>query len=197
MIRLRFNLHWGANRTKLLWLAAAFCLSVLGGVFLSIKSVRGAETQAAAVYLPAGSGRHVYLTNFSRTPSGVLSACSTGYHMASLWEIADISNLTYDTNHPDAYNKVDSGQGPPALWYGWVRTGYDSSTANTAGTGNCANWTSTTGTAYGTIARLTNNWDVSAGAFSYWEADPWTCAGTAPVWCVGNFSNIHIPLVVK
>jgi hypothetical protein len=151
--------------------------------------------EMASVVSPAGvtslsaggsSGGVFFLTNFNRNANTALTACGPGFHMASMWELADISNLTYNTSHPSAYLKSDAGSGPPALWYGWVRTGYDSSTTNTAGVGNCANWTSTLGTAYGTIARLTNNWDVTAGALSYWEADPWTCSGIAPVWCVGD-----------
>jgi len=137
----------------------------------------------------------VYLTNFDRLGNNVLTACSTGYHMASMWEIADISNFTYNTNHPDAYSKADSGQGPPANWYGWVRTGYNSSTVNVAGQGNCANWTGTTG--YGTIVRLVNNWDVVPGALSSWETDTWGCSGTAPIWCVGDFSTVYLPVITK
>ena len=38
-----------------------------------------------------------YLTKTSHNGSQVLTACAEGYHMASLWEIFDTSNLRYDT----------------------------------------------------------------------------------------------------
>jgi hypothetical protein len=85
------------------------------------------------------NGNLFYLTNFSRNANQVLTACAAGYHMASLWEIYDPSNLTYDTSHPEAYVKADSGQGPPSLWYGWVRTGFDNSASSKPGAGNCLN----------------------------------------------------------
>ena len=131
----------------------------------------------------ASSGRLIYLTNFSVLGNQPLDACAEGYHMASAWEIADISNLVYSTS-PNAYNKADSGQGPPSNWYGWVRTGYDSSGINIAGIGNCFNWTSTEDTHFGTMIRLANNWDTPPNALSPWEEDPWHCSGTVPVWCI-------------
>jgi len=38
-----------------------------------------------------------YVTKTSHDGSEALTACAEGYHMASLWEIFDTSNLRYNT----------------------------------------------------------------------------------------------------
>jgi hypothetical protein len=132
-------------------------------------------------------GRHFYLTTQNYSPSAALTVCATGYHMASLWEILDVSSMTYDYDHPAAYTKADSGYGPPSYWYGWVRTGGDSSGSSTTGTGNCLTWTSTSGTDYGVAVRLSNTWETAPGDILAWDATPFTCNMSGPVWCVGDF----------
>jgi hypothetical protein len=70
-----------------------------------------------------------YLTQTTHNGSQPLTACAAGYHMASLWEIFDTSNLKYDTALGAVSN--DSGSGPPTvvivaghiLNAGWIRTG--------------------------------------------------------------------------
>jgi len=150
----------------------------------------------ADVYLPKDSGRHFYLTSVNFPADEAPSVCTTGFHMATLWEILDVSNLIYDYDHPDAYTKGDSGFGPPSNWYGWVRTGYNSSSVNTAGMANCSAWTSTTSGDYGTIVRLASNWVTAPGEIGTWDASTWGCGGTAPVWCVGEFSidTVYLPV---
>ncbi len=70
--------------------------------------------------------RRFYVTSALFATNQVLTACVTGFHMASFWEILDVSNLVYDFARPEAKTKNDSGQGPPTFWNGFVRTGYDS-----------------------------------------------------------------------
>ena len=197
MAHLTIHIRWGPWKPVLLLLAGLAC-AVLSGVVVFPGAASTASDQALAPdFIPKGSGRHYYLTNFSVNGSQALTACAVGYHTASLWEIYDLSNLEYDTSHPSAYKKADSGQGPPSLWYGWVRTGWDSSTSNIPGSGNCANWTSATAGHSGTIMRLTNSWNVQPGGIGPWEPDPWTCSGTAPVWCVGSFHSAYLPVLKK
>jgi hypothetical protein len=140
----------------------------------------------AAVVVPAPIKRGFYLTNTSYATNVPLTACAKGYHMASIWELLEVSTLNYHFKHPYAYTKADSGKGPPSFWYGWVRTGYDSSNNSTAGTGNCNNWSSVSGADYGVAVRLTNNWQTSLGAIGPWQATSFTCNYTGPVWCVSN-----------
>jgi hypothetical protein len=65
--------------------------------------------------------RKFYLTQDGYDGSQALSACAQGYHMASLWEILDPSNLSYDTSL--GATVADSGSGPPN-GSGWIRTGF-------------------------------------------------------------------------
>jgi hypothetical protein len=131
-----------------------------------------------------GGDRHVYLTAANYATNQVRTACASGYHMASLWELYDVSNLVYDYGHPAAYTKADSGYGPPSYWYGWVRTGYDSSSSSTTGTGNCNNWSNTSSSVYGVSARLSRTWETAPGDIGPWDATSFTCNFTGPVWCV-------------
>jgi hypothetical protein len=128
--------------------------------------------------------RSFYLTEANYNADEVLSACARGYHMASLWEILDVSNLAYAYDHPDAHTKDDSGQGPPSHWYGWVRTGWNTSSTDTAGVGNCQNWTSIDSADQGSIVRLTYDWATAPTAVGPWETLAFNCIGFAPVWCV-------------
>jgi len=150
-----------------------------------------------ADFVPQGSGRHVYLTKANYATNQVRTACASGYHTASFWELYDISNLIYDYNHPDAYTKTDSGYGPPSYWYGWVRTGYDSSSSSTTGTGNCNNWSSTSNSVYGVSVRLSRTWETAPGDIGPWDATTFTCNFAGPVWCVGNFDLLYLPVVLK
>jgi hypothetical protein len=133
----------------------------------------------------AGS-KHFYVTKVNYYPDQAPTACSTGYHMASLWEILDVSNLTYDYDNPAAHIRDDSGFGPPSYWYGWVRTGYAISSSSTTGTGNCNNWSSRLNTASGVSVRLSNAWETAPGDISTWDATSFTCNFTGPVWCIGD-----------
>ena len=118
--------------------------------------------------------------------------------MASLWEILDVTNLTYDYDHPAAFNKADSRYGPPSLWYGWARTGGFSGGANIAGQGNCNVWSSSSVTDYGVAVRLTNTWESPPNEIAnWWDATSFSCNTLAPVWCVGEFYNVNLPLIIK
>jgi hypothetical protein len=174
------------------------------GFFLSLVLYKSAGahdrpdgTQQSSVvnFMPPSSGRHFYLTNVDYTPNTATTACTSGYHMASLWEILDVSNLTYDYNHPAATTKADSGYGPPSFWYGWVRTGGDSSGSSTTGIGNCLNWTSVSASDYGVSIRLSQTWKTAPGDIFTWNTTSFSCDTIGPVWCVGDFSIVYLPLV--
>ena len=130
-----------------------------------------------------GDVRHFYVSSASYFANAAPGACASRYHMASLWEILNVSNLTYDINQPGAKTQDDSGFGPPSGWNGWVRTGYGSDTSNTAGTGNCNNWSTTSGAAWGTNVKLSNSWETAPGHVSAWDATSFSCSSVGPVWC--------------
>lgn len=115
-------------------------------------------------------------------------ACEEGYHMASMWEIRDVSNLKYDTDR--GVTTADSGSGPPSGEPGYVRTGGASAAAAPPGYGNCYAWTSNDSLDIGTYARLPEFWiDPPFGNFTH-VTSPWSVAttncGGARVWCVSD-----------
>lgn len=146
---------------------------------------------------PAGQGgpqrdarRLYYLSNDMRIGSSALTGCASGYHMASLWEIFDTSNLKYNTEL--GLLADDSGFGPPisvngegAL--GWIRTGSDADSGSTAGQANCNAWTFENGeAASGTVAQPVLDWRASttATSISPWIAKTGFCSVAQHVWCV-------------
>ncbi len=125
--------------------------------------------------------RQYYLTKTNYNGANASTACASGYHMASLWEILDPSNLEYNTTLGHA--RDDSGEGPPVYYSGWVRTGYNGSSANIAGQGNCNAWTSSGPNDYGTVAYLPPDWTAGQD-IHIWRVGTRTCENAVPVWCV-------------
>lgn len=140
------------------------------------------RAQAASISESTSGMRHYYLTKTSEWGSTAIAACEAGYHMASLWEIADPSNLKYDTTN--GFQRPDSGDGPPAGAQGWVRTGYANDHSTTPGKANCDGWTNSSGTAYGTRAQLPVNWTAGNDDLSVWELSAYECGIEQYVWCV-------------
>ena len=124
--------------------------------------------------------RSYYLTQIEHNGNQALTACAPGYHMASLWEIHDTSNLRYDTAL--GITLSDSGFGPPSGIGGWIRTGSAASNATDVGRANCINWTSASG--WGTVASPDPTWDEAPVVISPWSAGVVPCGSTFRVWCV-------------
>jgi hypothetical protein len=164
--------------------------------FQSMGTAEGAPASLAPA-VTSSDARHFYVTDFNVATDATLTACSIGYHMASMWEILDPSNLVYNFAHPDAHTKADSGHGPPSFWYGWVRTGQSSSNANTGTFDNCNNWTSTSASDTGVSVRLTRTWETPPAEIGgIWDATDFSCNFTGPVWCVKNDINYtYLPLL--
>lgn len=184
------------------WAGTLLLICFLVGLTLS-ASVIAPELRSsqqafpAAAFIPSTAGRHFYVTYATYAPGTAPTACSAGYHMASVWEILDVSDLAYDYNQPDAKTVADSGFGPPSNWYGWVRTGNDASSDSTAGTGNCRNWSSVSPSDYGSAVSLAKNWQTASGHIPGWDAASFTCDSAKPVWCVGDFHKTYLPLILK
>ena len=102
--------------------------------------------------------------------------------MASFWEISDTSNLKYDTSRGIVI--ADSGSGPPAEQWGWVRTGSYSDGAGQIGASNCVAWTSDSDARYGTFVFINPDWGTSA--VNTWVASVIYCDYALHVWCVHN-----------
>jgi hypothetical protein len=131
--------------------------------------------------------RRFYLTTTTHQGGAAPSACASGFHMASLWEIHDVSGLRYDTSR--GATKADSGAGPPNDSGiqsfdpgGWIRTGAVSSSTSTPGLGNCSAYSSNSGT--GTFAYLVDNWTLAGEVQSPWGAGVRPCNEPQQVWCI-------------
>jgi hypothetical protein len=117
----------------------------------------------------ARGARRFYLTTGVANGANALNACVQGFHMASLWELFDLSTLSYDTNL--GFTAGDSGGGPSNSWGGWIRTGAEAETDGSFGPGfpNCDVWRSSSSGDFGSGVALSGEWS---------DADPH--AGTAP-----------------
>jgi hypothetical protein len=190
---------WPVIRQALIFLIFTVfsCIAVAneGGAFASFEVENGIKGPAspgdstinephatAAVKIPAAIKRGFYLTANSYAANEVFTACSKGYHMASVWELLDVSSLNYHYKHPNAMKNDDSGSGPPSAWGGWARSGYLSSNSNIAGFGNCNNWTSDGNADRGTTLHLGYSTSGIPGCL----VEPYQCDNLLPVWCISN-----------
>jgi hypothetical protein len=177
----------GSPRTVIVAIVA------LAAVALVAYNFGNAQGAAASSTAPI---RGYYLTKNTVTGGNVLTACATGYHFASIWEIENTSDLHY--NRTLGLTNANTGQGAPSISYtldrsvidapiGWIRTGG-------ALDANCKNWTSDSATDQGSAAGLTTA-NTSAPLwiiFSISTQQPISCDGnvrtgvTVGVWCVQN-----------
>ena len=143
-----------------------------------------AEVDAAiAAAGAADSRRWFYLTpDVVENGANALTACDAGFHMASIYEILDVSNLRYDTYR--GHTTDDSGQGPPAGFGGWVRTGTSSYTGAVLGRANCNAWTSSSASHSGTWANLADTWVPPTIEPTNWQGMLLPCDAPSLVWCV-------------
>jgi hypothetical protein len=124
-----------------------------------------------------------YLTQTEHNGSQARSACASGYHMASLWEIFDTSNLKYNTVL--GVTQDDSGFGPPSNASGWIRTGAFATVSTTPGFGNCNAWISASFMDHGTVANLYPAWDsTDVKVITPWISGTTFCSATIEVWCM-------------
>jgi len=142
---------------------------------------------------PAGApgaraqSRHFYLTQTNVAGSQVLTACAAGFHTASVWEILNPSNLTYDITL--GLTQADSGSGPP-IAKGWVRTGANAIT-QTGNTwtdelpSNCTAWTSSDPMDIGAVVTLVWYWG-NGTQMAPWRQTYSACSQLMPVWCLEN-----------
>ena len=197
-VRLRIRYDRGRG------LAALLALALLAAALLGTLAWNRGEAAAAGPQAPAAAAspasptgmRQYFLTRTSRNGVQALTACGSGYHMASMWEIVDPSALKYNTGKGSSED--DSGQGPPDFW-GWVRTGAESSNVQAPGMGNCNAWTSSSGSDYGTIAQLPHDWLSANPNFDIWHVGFVNCSQAVRVWCVADTIPvfIYLPLITR
>jgi hypothetical protein len=132
---------------------------------------------------PARGQSRYYLTATLHKGNEALMACAAGYHMASLWEIQEPSNLRYDTTL--GFTRRDSGSGPPSDSFGWVRTGWDADESGLPGSANCNAWTSDSPFGEGAAVGLPRIWRLTdVTLISPWISFGVLCFEPIHVWCV-------------
>jgi hypothetical protein len=154
------------------------------------------RVNAAAAAPPS---RKYYITKSTVMGNGALTACSTGYHMASLFEILDVSSLQYDTTL--GLTSPDSGSGPPTGLptgypvHGWIRTGSVGLPTNqnaNFGSSSCSAWTSSAANDHGSVVFLIANGSADSHTVApvWWyelggpPSQPPACNQQRRVWCV-------------
>jgi hypothetical protein len=203
-IRIRCRRRLGLAGLLALALLVALLLSTPAWARQNAANPGAAHDRAVTGALPMFP-RGYYLTkgpyngaSADGTDGNGAGVCAEGYHFASLWEILDTSNLRYNTDF--GYMRDDSGLGPPSWRPGWVRTGYSSSISDTAGMGNCANWSSSLSSDSGTFVRLHYNWTITPD-IGVWDVNSGACnEGTViRVWCVADEAgfDVYLPLVLR
>lgn len=146
----------------------------------SVLQYNGSQWAPSAVKVR----RLFYLTTSTVAGNAAITACAAGYHMASMWEIFDVSTLEYNTSL--GYTATDSGSGPPASIAGWIRTGVPSFTNTVPGNANCNAWSSNNAAHNGTRVNLQPQWASASEFTAPWDSTVQACGTTSRVWCVEN-----------
>jgi hypothetical protein len=153
------------------------------GQFFTFGSVNGGKPVGGNVCDDGRcpGARRFYLTQTPVNGAAASTACDAGFHMASRYELLDVTGLRYDAARGyELPVPSDQGQGPPQSLLGWLRTGTPPSFTAIVGTGNCSAWSVTNG--QGTIAELNANWDLFHD--TGWVYALSTCSSSNRVWCV-------------
>jgi hypothetical protein len=164
-------------------LLALLALVVIVAAVLGYLAWGQRKVSAAPAAPAAFSGmRKYYLTPSIFYGDEALTACAPGYHMASLWEILDPSNLAYNTEL--GFTQDDSGASLATHFGGgWVRTGWNSEKSAIAGRANCEVWT-TTDSGYGTYVYIEHTWAGDYKDMHVWKVEAAACNFRNSVWCV-------------
>ena len=172
-----------------------------------------AHTRASVLSAPSSADeipavRQYYATRKFVNANEARTACASGYHFASIWEISDTSSLKY--NKDLGVTSSDSGEGPPTTSFflfnpslkvvGWVRTGYNSSSVDLYGRANCMSWQSNRSDYWGTVANLPSTWTSGDQDIGVWNIGVRICnSSLVRVWCVQDDSvrRVFLPIIIR
>lgn len=164
----------------------ANAVSATGSANFAFARAIGGNACDDASCSPRGARRFYLTPDVAYEGDEALLACDAGFHMASLFEILDPSQLHYDTTRGEAAE--DAGQGPPTRTEGWVRTGKPiGSDLGTGGGRSCNGYTnpSVTGTTIELHAAWESGWLGQADSRApWWKPELRSCGDPRRVWCV-------------
>ena len=189
----RVRLQVRYRRRTDLALAALALATILAGLIGALAWSPG-QAVASPTQAEHPDPLQYYLTTNLYPGDQALTACALGFHMASLWEILDTSNLRYNTTR--GYTRSDSGHGPPATG-GWIRTGSASGSTGSPGTSNCHAWTSGSESDVGSYVFLPGSWAAGSEDLMGWAVATAICSAQIRVWCIGDESIVYLPLVMR
>jgi hypothetical protein len=170
-------------------------LSAISGAASALQASANATNGAVSTLHTTGNDvdppkrKIYYLTATSFTGGGAITACDSGFHMASLSEIRDPSNLQYAIVSIPAYearrSTVESTH--KRNDFGWIRTGE----APLWGyPDNCGFWMSSSDRQSGsTMARYSSRGSVrpepsATDPITSWHKTLTSCALPEHVWCM-------------
>jgi hypothetical protein len=126
--------------------------------------------------------RRFYLTTASYPGNVAPLGCDPGFHMASRWELQQVSTLRYDAVRGYAHPSInDQVPGPPSNQAGWIRVGMPQTSTSTIGFANCNAWQSQDASAFGTFANLIAAIPTTEGSFTLGTS---SCDDLLRVWCI-------------
>lgn len=171
------------------WLQLLISLCLLGMLGASCFEYGSLQVRAASAKAPVS--RQYYVSRTPVTGNAALTACAAGYHMASMFEIYDVSTLQYDAAL--GVTRPDSGSGPPVSVSGWIRTGSRGATGlGNFGGATCSAWTTNSSNESGSAVHLNlaGSPDGHTVMSTWWfDREPGTayspkCSSKRYVWCV-------------
>ena len=134
------------------------------------------------------SAKMYYLTVASFTGGDAIRACDPRFHMASISEIQDPSNLQYASRSTPLYDApaYDQGFGSPSDQMGWVRTGSFPPVGFTDNRDLCQ---SSSDQQNGITMSRRTLWDLPYSELHSSQPRSWytalaPCSQPEPVWCV-------------
>jgi hypothetical protein len=166
--------------------ALSVVMGLLAGIFIS--QMLSARSVRAAAQASAWSARKYYLTKNKAQGNQTLNACAAGYHMASFYELFNVSTLQYDTAL--GLQNQDSGTGPPVVVEGWIRTGAANASGSglgTPGMSNCNLWQTNGHDYYGSVVRLSGLWSPPSPTNLLTPITPWEASGVTVMACSINY----------
>jgi len=134
-----------------------------------------------------------YLTKNSFDGGDAITACDSGFHMASISEIQDPSNLQYADRSTAEYDSLVDGQrlGPPSNHMGWVRTGVYPPSGFVY---DCEDFRDNRYNHSGTTVSLTEQ--TASTPNMLWQAALQFCSQPEPVWCVEDSERANVNPVI-
>lgn len=139
---------------------------------------------------PAPAARRYYLTAGLYDGAAASTACASGFHLASVWELYDLGALRYDGPAGEVHVVEAAGPGPymeGSDAYGWMRNGVTQADTLQDPGANCAHWTSSEPGHWGQTGAPTRS-GISTTypqtVYGAWFMQPFRCATMIRAWCV-------------